>query len=298
MLRTLFLILLPGLIIADLFDHLKPALNKEGPHDMRNIDFIYMINLDERPEKFQISVSQLDPYGIFPYRFSAVNGWTLSNECLNDVGVLFSEGMRADVLGTCYGEEPTHGLMIPGNKYVAYKMSKGVIGIVLSHLSVLKDALDSGYDTIWVMEDDILVIRNPHLISYMIDLLDSQVGYGNWDILFTDQDTKDSLGNYVPCYSAAPRPNFEPKDPDKFAEKKRVSRDFRKIGARYGTYSMILRRSGIQKIYDFITEHKVFLPYDMDFYLPENMHMYTVNTEVISTLIDAFSDNQRPGYED
>lgn len=31
---------------------------------------------------------------------------------------------------------------------------------MLSHLSVLKDALDSGYETIWVMEDDIHIIQD------------------------------------------------------------------------------------------------------------------------------------------
>jgi GR25 family glycosyltransferase involved in LPS biosynthesis len=287
-------------LLGDITHHLKPALGKGDLHHMRNIDFIYMINLDKRPEKFARSSEQLNPFGICPYRFSAVNGWELPLDILSDLGVTYLQGMNQDIPGTCYSKEGTvyhHRRMLLGKNYVAYRMSKGVIGIVLSHLSILKDALDAGYETIWVMEDDIHVIQNPHTISDLIDLLDAQVGKGNWDVLFTDLDTKDSKGNYVPCYGAAERPNFTPKNLERFAEKIVISPEFRKIGSRYGTYSMILRRSAIAKIYQFITAHKIFLPYDMDFYLPENMRIFTVNEDVVSTLIDAASDNQKPGYK-
>lgn len=295
----LFFIFAKSFILADIIQYLKPALHKEDHHHMRNIDFIYMINLDKRPEKFQLSCHQLHPYNIFPYRFSAVNGWELSIDCLCNVGVAYDVGMKTNMLGTYYQRNglAVHEIMnVPGRKYVAYKMSRGVIGIVLSHLSVLKDALDSGYETIWVMEDDVHVIQNPHNISDLIDLLDMQVGKNSWDILFTDLDTKNAQGNYVQCYGYAPRPNFDPANPSRFAKKTVISKEFRNIGSRYGTYSMIIRRSGMKKIFDFITTYKVFLPYDMEFYLPETMRIYTVNEDVVSTLIDAFSDNQKPGY--
>lgn len=67
-------------INCSIFDFLKPALEKGANHKMRNIDFIYMINLDKRPEKFLATQSALKRYGIHPYRFSAVNGWELSKE--------------------------------------------------------------------------------------------------------------------------------------------------------------------------------------------------------------------------
>ena len=41
----------PGGLFAKVEDHFKKALSKDGNHQIRNIDFIYMINLDERPEK-------------------------------------------------------------------------------------------------------------------------------------------------------------------------------------------------------------------------------------------------------
>ena len=90
---------------ASVEDHFKPALNKSGAHSIENIDFIYMINLDQRPEKFERCIQQLHPYGVYPYRFSAVNGWELTLEAIQDVGVKFSADMNGGFLATSYLEE-------------------------------------------------------------------------------------------------------------------------------------------------------------------------------------------------
>lgn len=283
-------------------EYFKPAPDKEAGHNMRNIDFIYTINLDRRPEKFAHCVSELSPYGITPYRFSAVNGWELSLEDLNSLGVEFAPWMKKNIMGTCYPVDgdgtPIHSLIsVVGKKYFSHCMSRGAIGIVLSHLSVLQDAYDAGYETIWVMEDDIKVIKDPHLISELIDKLDALTGKKGWDILFTDQDTKNRLGEYVPCRGHAQRPNFSPTNPSRFLEEPVVvSPDFKMINARFGAYSMIVRRAGMKKILDFIKLYKVFLPYDMEFYLPNKMRLYCVTDDVVSTLPDALSDNGQQGY--
>ena len=285
---------------AKVEDHFKPALNKPAGLQMKNIDFIYTINLDARPEKFNKCLEQLSPYSIEPYRFSAVNGWELTLEEINDVGVVYEPKMKTSLMGTSYliggDEEPFHNLInVPGRNYFCHCMSRGAIGIVLSHLSVLQDAYDSGYNTIWVMEDDIQVIQNPHKISKLIKKLDELVGSKEWDVLFTDRDTKNQNGEYVPCKSYAKRPNFTPKDTSKFSKTKKTG-PFIKIGARYGAYSMIVRRSGMRKILNFIKQYKIFLPYDMDFYLPEDIKMYAVSEDVISTEPRAISDNGGPNY--
>lgn len=305
--RTLYkLMFLLCFVSADLpagiYEHLKPVPNKGGHHSIRNVDFIYMINLDKRPEKFARSTGQLNAYGVFPYRFSAVNGWELTYEAINDIGVKYEPWMKQGLWGTCYFKEnnglPHHEPMqVSGRTYFCHCMSRGAIGIVLSHLSILKDAFDSGYETIWVMEDDVEVIQNPNLVSGLIDRLDALVGCGQWDILFTDQDTKNKFGQYVPCLGYALRPNIDPPNPERFAQRVDVSPEFRQIGARYGAYSMIIRRSGIQKILNFITTYKVFLPYDMEFYLPKKIRMYAVREDVVSTFIDAQSDNGGPNYQ-
>jgi GR25 family glycosyltransferase involved in LPS biosynthesis len=209
--------------------------------------------------------------------------------------------MPKDMMGTCYLNEhlqPTHEMMhVIGRNYFCHCLSKGAIGICLSHLSVLKDAYQSGYETIWVMEDDIEVKQDPHILSQLIDELDRLVGKNGWDILFTDPDTKASNGEAVICCSFAKRPNFTPENPEKFAIKTPISPNLRKIGARYGAYSMIVRRSGMKKPLNFFNKYHLFLPFDMDYTLPNDIRLYTVAYDIVSTQPKALSDNGAPNYK-
>ncbi len=287
---------------ASIEDHLKKVGDKSGFHQMRNVDFIYMINLDQRPEKFQICLEKLRPHGIDPYRFSAVNGWELSLEAINDLGVKYEPWMNSGQWGTYFlidgdGQAIHEIVGAIGRNYFCHCMGPGMIGIVLSHLSILQDAYDSEYETIWVMEDDIEIIRDPHLISDLIERLDTLVGKDGWDLLFTDPDTKNGQGNYVPCLSYAWRPNFAPENPGRFSERKEIGADFRKIGARYGAYSMIVRRSGMEKILNFFKRNEIFLPYDMEFTLPNDIRLFAVTQDVVSTQPAALSDNGAPNYK-
>lgn len=298
---ALWILFFPLFLYSALTEYLKPIENKTGPHQMPEIDFIYMINLDVRPEKWALSNQRLNPYGIFPHRFSAVNGWELSLEVINNVGLKFDSWMDGGFLGTSYlnpNLEPTHNILCNvGQTYFAHPMTRGVIGIVLSHLSVLRDALESRYDTIWVMEDDIEVVKDPRILSELIKKLDLLVGKGNWDVLFTDQNTRLlQTGEEVPAAGISKRPNFFPKSQAQYYIKQQVSEDFIQIGARFGAYSMILRQSGIQKIYNFIIEHSIFLPYDLDYYLPHDIKLYTVAENVVRHLINTPSDNRLPRY--
>ena len=286
-------------LFAGFENYLKKAEGKSGIHKIKNIDFIYMINLDERPEKFEKSCQQLYFYDIYPYRFSAINGWNLSLEAISEIGLKYKEGMER-FMATCYplneNKNPRYEIfgMDENCGYFCHKHFLGGIGIILSHLSVLQDAYDSGYKTIWVMEDDIDIIRNPHFISIMIKKLDIIVGKTKWDILFTDLDTKNNKGEYVPCTDYAKRPNFTPKNPGRFKIKQNIGRDFIKTGARYGAYSMIIRRSGIKKILKFYKTYGPFLAYDMEYILPDNINIFTVREDIVSHRVGAISDNGFP----
>lgn len=286
---------------AKVEDHFKKAPKKTSASKMKNIDFIYMINLDQRPEKFKKCQDQLAPFGIHPYRFSAVNGWELTLEAITDVGLKFQPGMEGGYWGTSYlpGNDfvPTHEIIQTyGQTYFCHCAARGTIGIVLSHLSVLQDAYDSGYNTIWVMEDDIEVIQDPRVLSDLVSQLDKNVGANNWDVLFTDQDIRDANGNYVPSTGMAKRPNFNPSSLAQYYQNKQINNTFILKGSRFGAHSMILRRSGIKKILDFIKSHEIFHPYDMDFYLPEGIKMYSLKNDVVSNQIKALSDNGSPNY--
>jgi len=284
--------------------YLKPVYGKESCHmnPIEGVDLAYVINLDQRPEKFAHCQDELSSYGIIPYRFSAVNGWELNLDAINEIGVKYKAGMTEGLRGTCYLFEnafkPLHEIMhVPERTYFCHCMTRGAIGIVLSHLSVLQDAYNSGYNTIWVMEDDIEVIQNPHSLSELIYKLDLLVGKNGWDILFTDQDTKGRKGEYIPCLSYAKRPNFTPKNPQKFAIRSTISPDFKKIGARYGAYSMIVRRSGMEKLLQFFKKYNIFLPFDMEYTLPNDIKLYTLIQDVVSTQPCALSDNGAPNYK-
>jgi GR25 family glycosyltransferase involved in LPS biosynthesis len=297
----LFLLFFSSLA-ADIEPYLKKAPNKSACNSMGNIDFIYLINLDQRPEKYELCINQLAPYGIEPYRFSAVNGWELSLEAINDVGLKYTPLMDGGFMGTSYhigGDfTPSHEVIENyGQTYFCHCMARGTIGIVLSHLSVLQDAYDSGYETIWVMEDDIDVLQDPRIIPDLIDELDRVVGKDNWDILFTDRDIRDQYGNHKATIWAARRPDYTTFFHDNnFAENTIISKDFRKVGARYGATSMIIRRCGMKKILQFYEAHDVFLPYDLDFIYPRKIKLYTVLEDIVSNLPVALSDNGSPFY--
>lgn len=301
-----FRCLLSGILLyvvsgwADFQDHLKGCPDKGPHHSIENVDFIYLINLDERPEKLAKCLSQLAPYGIHPYRFSAVNGWKLTLETINDIGLVWEPWMTNNQKATFYYDQTLQSndselACVPGRTYFCHCTARGTIGIMLSHLSVLHDAYHSGYETIWVMEDDIQVIRNPHEISALITELDRLVDK-DWDILFMDRDGKDLNGNYVPCFSYEKRPNFTPKNPDRFAKKTAVGRYFEQIGARYCPTSMIVRRSGMEKLLEFHKKYALFLPFDMDMTQPDDIKLFCVTNDIISNRAGAESDNGGPYY--
>ncbi len=285
------LIFLISSLDAGVADHLKKAVGKDPQvNKIKNIDLIYMINLDSRPDKFQKCISQLHPYGISPYRFSAVNGWELDLEQINDVGVKYTPGtMKGGFVATSYltpdGASEDSCINTPGQTYFVLGFTRGMIGICLSHLSVLQDAYDSGYETIWVMEDNIEVIRDPRIISDVIDRLDQQVGVGNWDILFTDRDFRNQKLEYVRSTGYALRPNYRPQNPARFTEEREFDW-FRKVGARFGATSMIIRRSGIEKILSFLKTYQLFLPYDIELAAHSDMRLYTVKDDIISNLLN------------
>ncbi len=289
-------------LYCDLESHLKKCPGKTEWASLRNIDFIYLINLDERPEKLKASLDQLARFEIFPYRFSAVNGWELPLEAINDVGLIYSIEMEGGFLGTSYSIdgnfEPSHEIIQNlGQTYFCHCLSRGAIGIALSHISILQDAYDSGYETIWVMEDDIRLVQDPRSLSYLIDKLDFQVGRDGWDILFTDRDMLDNNGNYTTTYWAGRRPDYFllSKNND-YARKTRISPDFYQIGARSGAHSMIIRRSGIEKLLRFFKAHQIFFPYDMDYILPVGIRLFTVADDVVANTPKAPSDNGGPNY--
>lgn len=276
---------------------------KPEDHTFEEIDYLYMINLDERPEKYSKAAGGLELYGIHPFRFPAISGWDLSLQTIEEIGVKFPpHSLKSKFMGSVYYEidktlyRSNEFIQEDGRTYFSMGLSQGAIGIVLSHLSILQDAYHSGYRTIWVMEDDVEAVDDPREIPGLIRSLDAIDP--DWDILFTDTDTKDVNGTHVPCRALAARPNFCKETFAEFLQRfYPVSNDLSRIGMRYGAYSMIIRRSGVEKILRHFETYGVFLPYDMDFWLVPNIKMYSVNKDIISHAAGSLTDNNYPNYK-
>jgi len=290
---------------GDFVDHLKPAKNKDPACCMPNIDYIYMINLDYRPEKFQLASQQLLKYGIHPYRFSAVQGWALSTKAIQEVSLVYQPGMTP-LMATTYRDEangrPSHEFMKEyGRTYLNHCLGKGALGCALSHISVLKDAYESQYETIWVLEDDIECVMDPNIIPELINKLDLLVGKNNWDVLFTDVDYRTGIKTYCKAAGAQKRPDMDcsanERTSEKYITNKVVDQNFKKVSARFGTHSMIIRRSGIKKLLEFSINNKIFLPYDLENYLIEDLKRYSFTFDVVTNMLNSLSDIGCPTVE-
>jgi GR25 family glycosyltransferase involved in LPS biosynthesis len=278
---------------AQMSECYRPLPNKLGSSGMSNIDYIYLINLDKRPERWNRCLEQLIPYGIFPERFPAIYGWSLTPEILNKMSVRFVPGMWSGRESVMHfppeGDGSPQWVWISEAFYGKCCFSgwtvKGTIGCSLSHFSVLKDAYDSGYETIWVMEDDIWIPSDPHELSDLIEELDQLVGHDEWDVLYTDLNylvvdpTKD-IDAEIPVFYW--RPDMPNRDVRFLAEHQNVGEHFMKIGSRMRQHSVIYRRCGIEKILKFYEERGNFLPYDTEIALIPEIRLYTLKKNIVT----------------
>lgn len=288
------------LIICVLVHHLPCHANKipqyikkiEGKiegQQLRYIDFIYLINLEQRSERLSRSLEMFKQCGISPHCFPAIYGWDLSSVAFQDLGLEFRPGMSFVNKGW-----PSHSVITfwPGTrekreldescfgKSCFYSgLTPGAVGCTLSHLSILKDAYESNYEIIWVLEDDCLVIRPPSCLGEFIEKLDALIGRENWDVLYTD--SKCGFNHFEDSHDCW-RPDLPAFDQYDLLQVTPVGDDFVRIGARARTHSMIINRSGMKKILDFVTEHGIFLPYDAEIAFVPNIHLFSLNQDVVT----------------
>lgn len=62
------------------------------------------------------------------------------------------------------------------------------------------------------------------------------------------------------------------------------------MGARFGTASMIIRRSGIIKLLEFALTHHIYLPYDLENYLPDGIQRYGLTEDIVTNMLNPISD--------
>lgn len=228
--------------------------------NLKMIDCIYLINLDRRPDRLERMQGLLDNFGLHAKRMPAVDGKSLTEEHKKAL----------------FGSYPV-------------RMPNGAIGCLLSHLSVLQDAYERGFKRIWVLEDDVLISEDPHVLSNYLAALEKLDPH--WDIFFTDIDAKGDHGEYiVACVS-----DFRPGQPQKpllyYQKKKRVGSDFFQIRQRFGTWSMMISREGMRKILDYYNHVFLWAPYDVDLFYTPGLNCYTPLKDIVTQWLEGqYSD--------
>lgn len=301
----LILCLLPAFAcFANLEDFFVKFETEKLHFGIDKIDRVYLINLNQRPEKWDWCLRQLIPYGIYPQKVPAIYGWTLDPETLNQIGVRFEPGMwvgREPAIHYHPSGDCTWDYLNPscyGKTFFSLWTSKGAIGCALSHLSTLQDAYDAGYETIWILEDDIAVWTDPHKLSTLIEKLDSLVGKDGWDMLFTDELTLVGIDPTRDILSQCPmmwRPDHPYKDLSPLLEKTEVGEDFIRIGSRIRFHSVIYRRSGIEKILQYYKQQHIFMPIDHEVFFVPGIRPFVTKKPIV-TLCETTSDTRSQSF--
>jgi hypothetical protein len=148
---------------------------------------------------------------------------------------------------------------------------------------------------IWIIEDDIKIVSNPHEISSMITTLNTLAP--NWDVFFTDNEVKGPDEKPVPCMVIRPRPLIHAQSLEYYLLRAPITPDIIKIGMRFGSASMVVRRSGMKKLLDFFKTYKFYFPYDIDYFFVPGINLYTCTRDIVTNIAVGPSDNGKPSYK-
>lgn len=271
---------------------------------IEGIDAIYLINLDRRPDRLEKATTELAKYEIYPQRFSAIEGKQIGLNTLLELALPYKKSMLSHRWATTPLKNGAIGYTFlddsADNKPLFSEwMNIGALGCALSHLSVIKEAYEAGYKTIWVLEDDICCKQDPHLLTQLIGELDALTDE-NWDILYTDCDQFGGHSQPRESFWWMWRPDKDLFATDTFSERKFISKDLIQLGSRERTHSMIIRQSGMKKVIDHINDHHLYLPIDHELAFVPDIQLF-MTTYPIVTYGESRSDIQntdlpRPTY--
>lgn len=191
--------------------------------------------------------------GIAANRVSAVNGWQLTEET------------RKELSGPYY-----------------VRLKGGPIGCLLSHFSVYKDAFDRGFNTIWVLEDDVEFTGDVKQIPKLHQKLAEMDP--DWDILYTDMDCKDDHGGCFAFVNEYGRPDQNLYPSDYYRFRKDLGNGITQIRGRYGTTSMLISRKGLKKIIDYLSHVYLWTAIDCDLHFIPGIREYAVTQEIATNL--------------
>lgn len=225
------------------------------------VDCLYVINLEHRPKKWLETKAVFNSYGIFPNRVSAINGWLLTDQ-------------EKQILMGMY----------------PLRLRGGQIGCILSHVSTVQHAFRNGYEVVWICEDDVEICENPHQLSNLIVKL-SEID-PEWDVLYTDSDSKNSTGTIVPSLNSDFRPDFPHMDLNYYIKCDVIDQDMIKKNQRFGAYSYVVSRRGMEKILRHFTVNYLWTAYDIDIHYVSGIRQYCVRRDLVSINWKSPSDTE------
>lgn len=241
--------------------HLDQFLTKISSEPIKNcgirkIDQIYVLNLDVRSYRWLRTKALLEEANVFPQRFFGINGWSMPRQSIKKI---YKD----------YVENGLHSWLTPGQ-----------IGCFLSHIAILQDAMDRRYKCIWVLEDDIIILKDPKEIESLLiklDQIDSE-----WDLLFTDVQARGNslnepllLEHIFSSFCEAIKLQdhfFIPYEDD----------DFLRIQYRLCTHSMIISHRGIKKLLDYFQSIKISFPIDVQMHCCPGKRFYVSKKEYVT----------------
>jgi GR25 family glycosyltransferase involved in LPS biosynthesis len=225
--------------------YLKPIEIVEEHSGLDMIDCMYVINLDRRPEKWQRLRALFNQRGLHPNRVAAVDGWQIPMAVQRQLA----------------GPYPV-------------RVAPGHLGCLLSHVSVIKDAYDRGFDCIWVFEDDVEFHADAATIPGVLEELASIDPA--WDIFYTDPDS------FIRSGGCDFRPDQPHSRPSFYKKRTIMNKNFMKAGVRFGAYSMIISRRGIEKLINYFTHVYVWCNYDWDIHYVPGIREYSYRTKLVT----------------
>lgn len=239
--------------LTPIVNHLKPISLTEAQSGLDQIDCIYLINLDHRPERWFRSKIFFRQWGCFINRVSAVNGWGIPQHQLDELRGPYD-----------------------------LKMNGGAVGCLLSHVSIYRDAYERGFSNIWICEDDIEFCGNIQEIPRIIKDL-SKID-PDWDLLYTDN----IIGG---CGKQWPRPG-QPKY-NRMKKGIKVGENIARVHGRFQTHSMIFSKKGIEKVLNYFSHVYIWAPIDIDLHYVPGIREYSVRENIVSFIKETpYSDTE------
>ncbi len=234
-------------------NHVIPLTITETTSGLDQVDCIYVINLDHRPERWNRTKTYFKQWNCFPNRISAVNGGAIPK-------------WEIDELRGPYD----------------LQMNLGAVGCLMSHLSIYKDAYDRGFNTVWICEDDIELRGNIRDLSKI--LTDLTKIDPNWDVLYTDKFT----GGCGTQWTRPKQPQYIP-----IKKGIKVGENIYKMHGRFRTHSMIFSRKGLRKALHYFSHVYVWSPIDVDIHYVPGIREYSVKNDIVTFIPERYSDTEK-----